>query len=222
MVTTVSPCGIAMLPAYISLYMQANEKGFWNKSPLWRCARALVVSGVATLGFMTLFGAIGAILAVGGQFLIAFIPWIAILISVALILLGSYLLFRGHLYVNLPAQLVVHLGKNSGMGIKGFFIFGIAYGLAALSCTLPVFLVVVGSTLATKGFTSGLFQFISFALGMGFIITMVSLGSVLFKETANRWLRCLAPLVTQLSGLLLIFAGSYILYFWFIIGELLS
>ena len=222
MVTTVSPCGIAMLPAYVSLYLQANERSFWNKSPLWRGARALVISGVATLGFVALFGTMGAILAIGGQFLLAFTPWIAVIIGVALILLGIYLLTGGHLYVNLPARLVGRLGKNSGLGIKGFFIFGIAYGLAALSCTLPVFLVVVGSALATKGFTSGLFQFVSFALGMGLIITIVSLSSALFKETVNRWLRRLAPLVTRLSGLLLIFAGGYILYFWFIIGELLS
>ena len=73
-----------------------------------------------------------------------------------------------------------------------------------------------------KGFTSGLLQFVSFALGMGCVIAIVTIGSALFKETINRWLRRLVPVVARLSGLLLIFAGGYILYFWFIIGELLS
>lgn len=222
MVTTVSPCGIAMLPAYVSLYLGAREENFLAKSPLRRGIRALVMSGAVTLSFVAFFGVMGAILSLGGQFLLTFIPWIAVLIGVVLILMGIYLLTGGHVYTNLPARLASRLGSNSGSSIKGFLVFGLAYGIAALSCTLPVFLAVVGSALTVKGFAFGLLQFISFALGMGFIITMVTIGSALFKETVNRWLRRLVPLVARLSGLLLIFAGGYILYFWFKVGDILS
>ncbi len=221
MVTTVSPCGVAMLPAYVSLYLGAEEKGFWAKSSLRRGARALTMSGVVTLGFVVFFGIMGVILSLGGQFLITFVPWVAVIIGVVLILLGIYLTIGGHVYTNLPARLAGRLNKNGNLGIKGFLIFGIAYGIAALSCTLPIFLVVVGSALAMKGFISGLLQFVSFALGMGFVIAMVTIGSALFKETVNRWLRRLVPVVARLSGLLLIFAGGYILYFWFKVGDIL-
>ncbi len=73
-----------------------------------------------------------------------------------------------------------------------------------------------------KGFASGLLQFVSFALGMGFIITLVAIGSALFKESVSRWLRRLVPVVARLSGLLLVFAGGYILYFWFVTGDILK
>jgi cytochrome c biogenesis protein CcdA len=222
MVTTVSPCGIVMLPAYVSLYLGTKEEGLWAKSSLRRATRALIMSGVVTLGFIIFFGIMGAALSLGGQFLLVYIPWAAVIIGVILILLGIYLLAGGHLYTNLPARLAGHLGENGDLGIKGFFIFGIAYGIAVLSCTLPIFLVVVGSALATRGFTSGLLQFVSFALGMGFIIAIVTIGSTLFKETINRWLRRLVPVVARFSGLLLIFAGGYILYFWFKLGDILN
>ena len=222
MVTTVSPCGIAMLPVYVSLYLGAEKEEFRTTSLLRRGARALAMSGVVTLGFVVFFGIMGAILSLGGQFLIAFVPWAAVLIGVALVLLGIYLLFGGHFYTSLPARLASRLGKNGELGIRGFLIFGIAYGIAALSCTLPVFLVVVGSALAMKGFTSGLLQFVSFAVGMGFVITIVTIGSTLFRETVNRWLRRLVPVIARLSGLLLVFAGGYILYFWFKVGDILS
>ncbi|MFC1995689.1 cytochrome c biogenesis CcdA family protein [Chloroflexota bacterium] len=222
MVTTVSPCGIVMLPAYVSLYLGTKEEDFWTKSSLQRGARALALSGVVTLGFVVFFGVMGAILSLGGQFLLTFIPWVAVLIGVALILLGIYLLLGGYVYTNLPARLAGRLGSNKGSSIKGFIIFGIAYGIAALSCTLPVFLAVVVSALAVKGFASGLVQFVSFALGMGFVIAIVTIGSALFKETVNRWLRRLVPVVARFSGLLLIFAGGYILYFWFKLGDILS
>lgn len=222
MVTTVSPCGIAMLPAYVSLFLGAREQGFWAKSPLRRGARALLMSGVVTLGFVAFFGVMGAILSLGGQFVITFIPWVAVLIGVALILLGIYLMTGGHVYTNLPARLAARLGNPGGSGIKGFLVFGIAYAVAALSCTLPIFLAVVGSALALKGFASGLLQFVSFALGMGFIIALVTISSALFKEAVTRWLRRLVPVVARLSGLLLILAGGYILYFWFVVGDILS
>ena len=222
MVTTVSPCGIAMLPAYISFYLGAKEEGFWIQSSLRRGACALTMSGVVTLGFVVFFGIMGAALSLGGQFLLVYIPWAAVIIAVALILLGIYLLLGGHFYTNLPARLAGRLGKKGDLGIKGFLIFGIAYGIAALSCTLPIFLVVVGSALATEGFTSGLLQFVSFALGMGFVIAIVTVSSALFKESINRWLRCLVPVIARLNGLLLIFAGGYILYFWFKVGDILN
>ena len=222
MVTTVSPCGIAMLPAYVSLYLGAKEEGFWARSSLRRVARALTMSGVVTLSFVVFFGIMGAALSLGGQFLIAYIPWAAVIIGVALVLLGIYLLVGGHFYTSLPARLAGRLGKKGDLGIQGFLIFGIAYGIAALSCTLPIFLVVVGSAVAMKGFIPGLLQFISYALGMGFVIAIVTIGSALFKESVNRWLRRLVPVVSRFSGLLLIFAGGYILYFWFKVGDILN
>ena len=220
MVTTVSPCGVAMLPAYVSFFLRADEEEFRARSPLRRGARALVMSGAVTLGFVAFFGIMGAILALGGQFLITYIPWAAVIIGVALILLGIYLLSGGHLYTNLPARLASRLGKNGDLGIKGFLVFGIAYGIAALSCTLPIFLVVVGSALAVNDFTLGLLQFVSFALGMGFVIAIVAVGSTLFQEAGNRWLRRLVPVVARFSGLLLIFAGGYIIYFQFTVGDI--
>ena len=50
MVATVSPCGIAMLPAYVSLYLGAQEEGFWAKSPLRRGGRALTMRRGLLLG----------------------------------------------------------------------------------------------------------------------------------------------------------------------------
>ncbi|MFC1951484.1 cytochrome c biogenesis CcdA family protein [Chloroflexota bacterium] len=222
MVTTVNPCGIAMLFAYVSLYLRSEEEGFWAKSPLRRGAKALTMSVMVTLGFVVFFGIMGAILSLGGQFLLTFIPWITVIIGAALILLGIYLLVGGHFYTGLPARLAGRLGRSGDLGIKGSFIFGIAYGIAALSCALPIFLAVVGGALAMKGFTSGFLQFVSFALGMGFVIAIITLGSALFKETIKRWLRRLVPIVAKLSGLLLIFAGGYILYFWFKVGDILN
>ncbi len=222
MVTAVSPCGIAMLPAYVSLYLGAQEEGFQQHSPLRRGTRAILVSLVVTVGFVVLFVVIGAVLSLGGEFIKGIIPWVAVFIGISLILLGIWMLAGGHLYFAVFSRLASRVQKMGGSGVVSFMVFGVAYGIAALSCTLPVFLAVVFNPLALKGFTAGLFQFVLFALGMGLVITVVTLGTAFFREAMHQWLRRLVPVVARWSGLLLILAGGYILYFWFVIGELLG
>ena len=222
MVTTVSPCGIAMLPAYVGLYLGAQEEGYWARSPVRRGARALTMSAAVTLGFVAFFGVMGAILSWGGQSLIDVIPWATVIIGVALIMLGIYLLAGGYMYTSLPGRLASRLGNPRGSGIRSFMVFGIAYGIAALSCTLPVFMVVVAGAISVEGFASGMLQFVSFALGMGFIIAIITITAALFKEAVTRWLRRLVPIVNRVSGLLLIFAGAYIIYYWFAEGDILG
>ncbi|MBI4295731.1 MAG: cytochrome c biogenesis protein CcdA [Chloroflexi bacterium] len=220
MVTTASPCGVAMLPAYVSFYLEAREGSFWTQSPLRRGSRALAMSGMVTLGFVLFFGLMGVVLSAGGQFLTRFFPWVAVIIGASLIVLGLLLLFGKHVHFNL-VQRVTGRFASSGSGF-GFLVFGMVYAMTALSCTLPVFLAVVGSALSSQDFAYSLFQFISFALGMGFILTIVTIGSAIFKEGVSRWVERLVPVIDRLSGVLLILAGSYILYFWFKVGGLLG
>ena len=221
MVTAVNPCGIAMLLAYVSLYLGAEEDNFRQQSPLRRGVRAVLLSLVVTAGFIALFAVIGTILSLGGGFIIKVISWTAVLIGVSLILLGIWVLAGGHLYFAIFSRLASRVKSPEGR-VTGFLVFGITYGIAALSCTLPIFLVVVGSALALKGFTAGLFQFVLFALGMGFVITIITLSTTFFSEAMQHWLRRLVPMVARLSGLLLILAGGYILYFWFKVGDILT
>ncbi|HEY33041.1 MAG TPA: cytochrome c biogenesis protein CcdA [Dehalococcoidia bacterium] len=222
MVTAVSPCSIAMLPAYISLHLGTDEKGYWARSWFWRFRRALLMGGVMTLGFIALFGLAGAVLSPIGELLKPYIEWTGVAIAILLILLGIYILVGGHAYMNLPARLASRLSQSASVGVKGFLIFGIAYGLAALSCSILLFTGMVVAAYSSGGFANALLQFVLFALGMGLVITVVTIASALLKETVNRWLHRLVPVVTRLSGLLLIFAGGYMIYYWFVVGDILG
>ncbi len=180
------------------------------------------MSAVVTLGFVLFFGVMGVILSLGGQLVTKFIPWMAVLIGISLVVMGVYLLLGKHISFSLLARLGGRLNGGAGSGLLGFGVFGIAYGMAAVSCNLPIFLVVVGSALSLQGPVSGMLQFVSFALGMGFIVTIVTFGSAFFKEGLRRWLKRLIPIIDRLSGILLILAGGYILYYWFVVGHILS
>ena len=220
MVSTVNPCGFAMLPAYLGLYLGTDEEQFAQASALRRFAQALVVASAVSLGFVLLFGVAGLLIAAGGRFVVGAFPWIGLGIGVLLAVLGLWLLTGHTLYTGFAERLTERMGNPGQKDIRGFFTFGIAYGTASLSCTLPIFLTVVGSGLAVQGFAAAAAQFVSYALGMGLVISALTLGMALFSGAVVGPLRRTLPYFRNFSAALLVLAGAYIVYYWLSVGQL--
>ena len=92
MVSTVNPCGFAMLPAYLSLYLGTQDDTFHQRSLALRTLKALFVGLTVSAGFVLLFAVIGAGISAGGRFIISAMPWIAIVIGIGLAILGLWML----------------------------------------------------------------------------------------------------------------------------------
>ena len=90
--------------------------------------------------------------------------------------------------------------------------FGVGYGLASLSCTLPVFISIVGASLTVSGFLSGVIMFSGYALGIAVILMGVALGTALLKGAIAQWYRRFLPHVYRLSAVMLIVAGAYLVW----------
>jgi cytochrome c biogenesis protein CcdA len=90
-----------------------------------------------------------------------------------------------------------------------------------LSCTLPIFLAVVGISVAGRGAASVFGDFILFALGMGLVIMALTLGMAFFKTAMVGALRKAFPYIQPLGAWLMVIAGSYIVFYWLTIGGLL-
>ena len=209
MLATVNPCGIALLPAYIAYHLGLGDE---SRSTFNRAAHGTFMGVVATAGFVALFGGVGLVITAGGRVLIRMFPYWGLGVGIGLVLLGLFLLLsRRHLGLLAASRIQ---GPKTIRGLRGFFLFGIAYALASLSCTLPIFLVVVGSALAAGGFVSGMVQFVSYGLGMGAILIAVTLGVVFFKTVVSQGIRVLMPYVERAGAIALVGAGSYLVYYW--------
>jgi cytochrome c biogenesis protein CcdA len=222
MVASVNPCGFMMLPSFAAYSLsggkQGNPGGLIDVSWTDRGLRALYMSGLVTLGFMLVFGAIGVVVSAGGRGLLQLFPWSSLVIGSGLILLGLWLLLPGKHLVFTPATRVA-LPEGNSLG--GMFAFGVAYGIASLGCTLPIFLIVVGSALSREGFLFSVLQFLNYALGMGLVITVVAVSVAFFQGALDRPLRRVMPYVEDIGALFLIGAGIYLVYYWFQYGRLL-
>ena len=165
---------------------------------------------------------VGLVISAGGRLIVDLAPWVALGLGVLLVGMGLAMLRGRHLSAAFAARLSTRFGNPGTMTLRGFFLFGVAFALASLSCTLPIFLTVVGGSLAVQSFAAAALQFVSYALGMGLVVLVLTLGIGVFKGAMIDQVRRVVPYVERVSALLLLFAGSYIVYYWLFKGGLLS
>jgi cytochrome c-type biogenesis protein len=206
---TVNPCGWAMLPSFVSYYLGSREEGYEQRPLASRAGEGLYLGLLVTAGFLAVFGTAGVVISAGLRAIVKFMPVAALGVGVGLVLLGLWLLLGKTLPFSLPIPQVDMRSKKP----RSVLLFGMAYGLASLSCTLPVFLVVVGSSLTAVGWTAGAAMFGSYAGGMAVVLMSVAVGAALLKGSVAMWFRSLLPHVHRLGAGLLVLAGLYLIWY---------
>jgi cytochrome c-type biogenesis protein len=78
MVAAANPCGFAMLPAYLSLYLGAHEETLGKRPLMTRFLRALLVGATVSSGFVLLFVLSGLAISAGGTLLLEVMPALGI------------------------------------------------------------------------------------------------------------------------------------------------
>lgn len=219
-VASVNPCGFLMLPAFVG-YTLGLEQPSSNEVTYRQLVQSILFGLAVTAGFVALFAAVGGVVASGGSAILSSFPWIGLAVGIGLTLLGLWVLATGRLLSILVASRIwnrVPSSPATGLDLRRAFLFGIAYAVASLSCTLPIFLVVVATSLTNQGLLHSLWQFISFALGMGAVVVAVSLSAVAFRGAVAQALKGLLPYVQRLSAIFLVGAGVYLIVYWVVLG----
>ena len=221
MASAVNPCGFAMLPAYLGMYIGDEVGQTIVTSPVEHFGRAILVGLTVTAGFVVLFSVVGVVIGLGADFVGDLLQWLGLLIGIGLVLAGAWMVGGGKFYSGVAARAASHMGNPTDVSMKGYFIFGISYGTASLSCTLPIFLAVLGISVAGVGVSSVLSDFLLFALGMGLVIMALTLGMAFFKTAMVGALKKALPYIQPLGSGLMVISGTYIVFYWLTSGGLL-
>ena len=204
---SVNPCGFALLPAMVSFYLGQGEADYAARSVWQRAREGLALGALVTAGFLLVFVLAGVLVSLGAGALARVFPWATVVMGTGLVVLGLWLYLGRSLSVRVP-----HLEAARVAGsYRAMFVYGVAYALVSLSCTLPIFLVAVGAAL-TAGPVGSLALFVAYSVGMGLVLTAVALGAALFRGAVSTTLRRALPYVQQVSALLLVVAGGYLLW----------
>lgn len=203
MVATVNPCGFGLAPAYLSILLKPSSptrSGF---------RRGLLVGGWVTAGFVSLFSVVGIIVRTVSTTVISLVPWLALVVGAGTIATGIWVLAGRRLRIS---GINVHFQKDGS--VRSLVGFGIAYGVASLSCTLPVFLAVTTAAFAAPDAVAGIATFAAYGLGMGLVLTGVAVSVATAQSTLVDRIRRIQPLVDRIGGWLMVLAGGFVVYYW--------
>lgn len=209
MVAVVNPCGFAMLPAYVGFFVGAED----ISSPLSRrIVRTGTIGLSLTAGFMVVFLTLGLAIQLTAGNLVAQLPWVSIVLGVAMFAMGIAL-FRGHhINVRLPFNPAAPRDRLH----RSVFVFGVSYALVSLACTIPLFLASVMTSLTGGNIVNGVLHFVAYAAGMGLVLTVLTLALSLAQLSIVTSIRRVLPYVERAGAVFLSLSGAYVAYYgWY-------
>lgn len=201
-----NPCAFPLLPALLSFYVGADERAL-PRAPNRILQGALVGLAVAA-GALAVFAAVSLPIVYGARVLAQAVPWLGVALGVALAAVGVAVLLGRR--VSLPLSFGPAVREKRGRGIVAMVGFGVAYGVASLGCTLPIFLALLGASVGIRGIS----VFAAYAAGKTLILTAVAIAAALAREGLTHALRRVLPRLNAVAGVLLVLAGGYLSYYW--------
>lgn len=205
---TVNPCGFVMLPALVAVQLrQAAGSAGSDRGTL--LLRAIAFGLQATAGFVLVFGILGLVVGLGARSIVRVFPVGGLVIGVVLLAVGLWSLFGRR-----PLPLPISAPRPFGWGASSAIAFGVAYAVASLSCTLPIFLAVVGGTLLSEGLGAAVVPLAGYSMGMGGVLLVVTLATALSAGAVIRTLRAAMPFVETAGAVLLVAIGGYLVVYW--------
>ncbi len=205
LVAALNPCGFAMLPAYLLLVVRGRQ----SASPLSAAGRALAATLGMALGFMTVFGVFGVLTIAAASTVQRYLPYVTVVIGVALTALGAWLLSGRELTG--PAPFGPRWAPTARLG--SFYGYGVSYAIASLSCTVGPFLAVTGAGLRSGSALNGVGVYGAYIAGLTLVVGALAILTATARSTVVARMRAVLPFVNRLSGVLLILVGAYVSYY---------
>jgi cytochrome c biogenesis protein CcdA len=210
MLGAVNPCGFALLPAYLSVLLASDTtRPDGRRAVAAAVGRALACTAALTTGYVTVFGAVGVLLAPLTGWLQPRLPWLTVVLGLGLLAAGVALLAGRRL-------------PSPGTGLRAprltgspasMVLFGMAYAFASVGCAIGPFLAIVVSSLWAGSPLRGLALFLAYAAGMGLVIGVTALAVALVRVSAVTRLRRASAVVPRLGGAVLVATGGYVAYY---------
>lgn len=209
LLSTVNPCGFALLPAFLAFSLGERDDTIGTRG-VDRLGRGFGLGLSVSVGFAGVFLIAGLLLSYGLRTILTALPWTAVAIGVALATIGLATLTGRHVALTVPVRVDRGLQGSRYRAV----LFGAAYAVASLSCTVAVFLAVVAQALAASSAVRVVGVFAAYAAGATTIIVALTVSTALARGAVVRWVRGLLPLVSRIGGIMLLLSGVYLVAYW--------
>jgi cytochrome c biogenesis protein CcdA len=209
LVAALNPCGFAMLPAYLALVVRSSDEGDAARA----VGRAVAATAAMTLGFLAVFGTFGFLTVSVASTVQRYMPYVTVLVGIALVALGIWLTSGRELIMLLPNRLADNVSRVPTRRLGSMFGYGVGYAIASLSCTVGPFLAVTGASVGATSTIGRLWVYVAYAAGFALVVGALAVAVALAGSALVERMRRILPYVNRIGGAVLILVGIYVSYY---------
>ncbi len=204
----VNPCGFVLLPTYLIFFLGTREEP--NLDTSQRLRRALVVSSGISIGFLAIFFVIGVISRLFTQWIEMNAKYASLAIGVVLVVGGARMLTGWTPKFALP-----EIGGVQTKTFRATVIYGVAYAVASIGCTIGFLTTAVFGSIALHGFVSGVLSILLYGLGMAMLVTALTVSLAFAKTGIVVIIKNRLNLIQRLGAILVTLTGIYLVFYWY-------
>ncbi len=204
----VNPCGFVLLPTYLIFFLGTRDETELTTSE--RMRRALVVSSGISIGFLAIFFVIGVISRLFTQWIELNAKYASLAIGIVLVIGGARMLTGWTPKFALP-----QIGGVQTKTFRATVIYGVAYAVASIGCTIGFLTTAVFGSIALHGFISGVFSILLYGLGMAMLVTALTVSLAFAKTGIVTMIKNRLHIVQRLGAIFVTITGIYLVLYWY-------
>lgn len=204
----VNPCGFVLLPTYLIYFLGTQEEP--NLASGERLRRALSVGSGISLGFLAIFFVIGIISRL-------FTQWIELNAKYASLAIGVVLLIGGARMLTgwTPKFATPQIGNSNKKTFRATVVYGVAYAVASIGCTIGFLTTAVFGSIALNGFVSGVISIVLYGAGMAMLVMALTVSLAFAKTGIVAVIKNRLNIIQRLSAIFVTLTGVYLVFYWY-------
>lgn len=206
----VNPCGFVLLPAYLLYFLGLDNSGQQGAQRA-SLRRALGVSSAVSFGFIVIFLIVGTISRLFTQWLELNAKYAGFAIGIALIIIGIAMLAGWK-----PPLVVPNISGGKDRTFSAMFLFGIAYAVASIGCTIGFLTTAIFGSIGTNGFISGVISIGLYGAGMALLVSALTITLAFAQSGLLRVLRGGLQYIERLAAGFIVLTGTYLTWYWYL------
>jgi cytochrome c-type biogenesis protein len=191
-----SPCAFPLFPGYISFYLGIDVAA----------KKAIECGTVCALGLLTVLCAIGVVASLAGSLVFTYLSFLQPLVGLFMILMGLSMIIE----ISLPTfQPSIRIQKNRKF--SSLFLYGVAYGLATIGCSAPIFFSILFYAVLSGEFFHIMLTFVSYAFGMTLPLVIATIVVARSRDLVMKKVVRATPILHRIGGVVLMLLGVYLI-----------
>ena len=204
----VNPCGFVLLPTYLIFFLGTREEP--NLTTGERLRRALLVSSGISIGFLGIFFVVGVISRL-------FTQWIELNAKYASLAIGVVLVIGGVRMLTgwTPKFATPEIGGVQTKTFWATIVYGVAYAVASIGCTIGFLTTAVFGSIALNGFISGVLSILLYGLGMAMLVVALTVSLAFAKTGLVTVIKNQLHIIRRLGAIFVTLTGFYLMFYWY-------